>query len=181
MILIFGPPGAGKSMQGQLLAAKNDWRWLSVGQLLRDARDAEATTQMQAGRGVDYKTVYRILIEALEKSKNVEHVIIDGFPRDLEQAEWLLAALPEHGRSIQAVLVITVPLEESQRRLKIRGRFDDHQGVVDKRYYEYEGKIEGIVDYLRSRHVPIIEISGIGTPQEVHKLINDRLKECMQK
>jgi len=181
MILIFGPPGAGKSVQGQLLAARNDWRWLSVGQLLRDAHDPAATAQMEEGRGVDYKTVYRILIDALKKSANVEHVIIDGFPRDLEQAEWLLAALPDHGRSVQAALVLTVPLEESQRRLKIRGRFDDENDVVDKRFYEYEGKIEGIIDYLRSRHVPIIEIPGTGTPQEVHQLIDDRLKACMQK
>ena len=36
MIVFFGPAGAGKSVQGQMLAARNGWRWLSAGQLLRD-------------------------------------------------------------------------------------------------------------------------------------------------
>ncbi|HEV2412919.1 MAG TPA: nucleoside monophosphate kinase [Candidatus Saccharimonadales bacterium] len=181
MILLFGPPGAGKSMQGQLLAAHNNWRWLSVGQLLRDAHDKEANVQMQEGKGVDYKTVYRILIEALNKSKSVEHVIIDGFPRDLEQAEWLLAALPDHNRSIQAAIILNVPLEESQRRLKVRGRFDDERDVVEKRYYEFEGRNGSIIDYLKSRHVPVVEINGSGSPEEVHHVINEELKRCMQK
>ena len=53
MIVFFGPAGAGKSVQGQMLAARNGWRWLSAGQLLRDTRDPELFAQMRTGGLVD--------------------------------------------------------------------------------------------------------------------------------
>ena len=46
MIVFFGPAGAGKSVQGNLLAARNDWRWLGAGQLLRDSKDPELLARM---------------------------------------------------------------------------------------------------------------------------------------
>ena len=46
MIVFFGPAGAGKSVQGQILAARFGWRWLSAGQLLRDSKDIEVLKQM---------------------------------------------------------------------------------------------------------------------------------------
>ena len=53
MIVFFGPAGAGKSVQGNLLAARNDWRWLGAGQLLRDSKDPELLAQMSTGQLVD--------------------------------------------------------------------------------------------------------------------------------
>ena len=46
MIIFFGPAGAGKSVQGQILAARHGWRWMSAGQLLRDTHNPELTTQI---------------------------------------------------------------------------------------------------------------------------------------
>jgi adenylate kinase len=50
MIVFFGPPGAGKSVQGQLLAARQGWRWLSTGQLLRDTKDPEIAKILLSGK-----------------------------------------------------------------------------------------------------------------------------------
>jgi adenylate kinase len=44
MIVFFGPAGAGKSVQGQILAARYNWRWLSTGQLLRDSHDPKVAS-----------------------------------------------------------------------------------------------------------------------------------------
>ena len=88
MIVFFGPAGAGKSVQGQILAARHGWRWLSSGQLLRDSRDPEIMEQMRKGALVSTEQTNKVITEALDRAENIE-VILDGFPRKLDQAEWL--------------------------------------------------------------------------------------------
>jgi len=109
MIVFFGPAGAGKSVQGQLLAARNDWRWLSAGQLLRDTRDAEVLEAMQSGQLVDTDKVSELMGEAIKRAGNISRVILDGFPRQFSQAEWLIENKSHHGRDIQLVVVLEVP------------------------------------------------------------------------
>ena len=70
MIVFFGPAGAGKSVQGQMLAARNGWRWLSAGQLLRDTRDPELFAQMRTGGLVDPEKVNKLIGEALDRAKD---------------------------------------------------------------------------------------------------------------
>ena len=97
MIVFFGPAGAGKSVQGNLLAARNDWRWLGAGQLLRDSKDPELLTRMSTGKLVDPEIVNRVMGEALDRADDkVKRVILDGFPRQLEQAKWLLETAGEN-------------------------------------------------------------------------------------
>ena len=70
MIVFFGPAGAGKSVQGQMLAARNGWRWLSAGQLLRDTRDPELFAQMRTGGLVDPEKVKKLIGAALGRAKD---------------------------------------------------------------------------------------------------------------
>ena len=100
MIIFFGPAGAGKSVQGQLLAARYGWRWLSAGQLLRDTRDPEVMQCLQEGRLVPVETISRVMNRALESAGDIDRVILDGFPRELAQAEWLLGSRDQHDRTI---------------------------------------------------------------------------------
>ena len=90
MIVFFGPAGAGKSVQGQMLAARHGWRWLSAGQLLRDTHDIELIKEMQTGALVSPERVNALMGEALKRAVNIDRVILDGFPRQLEQAKWLV-------------------------------------------------------------------------------------------
>src|SRR6476660_1363675 len=100
MIVFFGPAGAGKSVQGQMLAARQGWRWLSAGQLLRDTRDPELFAQMQTGGLVDPAKVNALMGDAIARATNINRVIIDGFPRQMAQAEWLVESKAHHGRDI---------------------------------------------------------------------------------
>ncbi len=118
MIIFFGPAGAGKSVQGQILAARFGWRWLSAGQLLRDTKDPELLEEMRSGGLAGVEKVNDIMGEALRRAKEIDKVILDGFPRQLEQAEWLIAQLPEHNRDIDLVAVLEVPRSEIEKRLK---------------------------------------------------------------
>ena len=73
-----------------MLAARNGWRWLSAGQLLRDTRDPELFAQMRTGGLVDPEKVNKLIGEALDRAKDIDRVVLDGYPRQLAQAKWLI-------------------------------------------------------------------------------------------
>lgn len=178
MILFFGPPGAGKSVQGQVLSARHDWRWLSVGQLLRDTHDTELLKEMQTGRLVDSELVNGIIEDALKRSRDIEHVILDGFPRMLDQAKWLVESQPAHERSISTVIVLEVPKNELIRRLKLRGRLDDTEEIIQGRLHIYRTEIYPILTYLNEKKIHIAHIDGTGTVGQVHDRIEEELVAC---
>lgn len=178
MIIFFGPAGAGKSVQGQLLAARNGWRWLSAGQMLRDTHDMELIRQMQTGQLVDPAKVNGLMGDALKRAKNIDRVILDGFPRKLEQAKWLIENQPEHERSIALVVVLEVPRSELLKRLEVRGRVDDTPEAVDERLQIYRTEMYPILSYLTEQGVRITHIDGTGTVGQVHDKIMEELGAC---
>lgn len=175
MIVFFGPAGAGKSVQGQILAARNEWRWLSAGQMLRDSRDADVMQQMQNGQLVDTDTVNRLMGEAIARSKNIDRVILDGFPRQFSQAEWLVNSQSHHGRDIKLVVVLEVPKSELLKRLSVRGRADDTPDAIDERLKIYRTEIYPILTYLTEQNINIVHIDGVGTVGQVHDRIVEEL------
>lgn len=175
MIVFFGPAGAGKSVQGQMLSARNGWRWLSAGQLLRDKRDIELIKEMQTGALIDSNIVNELMTEAIKRSHNVENVILDGYPREMSQAKWLLEKRTHHGREIKLVVVLEVPKSELLKRLEVRGRVDDSPEAIDARLKIYRTEIYPILTYLTEQNVNIVHIDGVGTVGQVHDRIMDEL------
>ncbi len=178
MIIFFGPAGAGKSVQGQILAARHDWRWLSAGQLLRDTHDKELIHQMQDGNLINTGKVNEIIDDALHRAKDIDHVILDGYPRQLTQAQWLIDNQPKHERSIGLVVVLEVPKSELVKRLHLRGRADDTPEAIEERLRLYRQEIYPILTYLTEQKVLIAHIDGTGTVGEVHDRIEKELKAC---
>lgn len=178
MIIFFGPAGAGKSVQGQIMSARYGWRWLSAGQLLRDTRDDQLLKQMQSGELVDETRVNAIMGEAIARAKDIDHLILDGFPRQLTQAKWLVDAQPEHERSIKMVVVLEVPKAELLHRLKIRGRVDDMPEIIEERLNIYRHEVYPILNYFTEEKVYITHIDGTGTVGQVHDRIVEELTAC---
>jgi adenylate kinase len=176
MIVFFGPAGAGKSVQGQMLAARNGWRWLSAGQLLRDTHDFELIKQMQSGQLVDSEQVNRLMSEAIRRSHNVDNVILDGYPREMSQAKWLVENRTHHGRDIKLVVVLEVPKSELLKRLEVRGRVDDTPDAIDERLKIYRTEMYPILSYMTEQEINIVHIDGVGTVGQVH----DRIMEELQ-
>lgn len=176
MIVFFGPAGAGKSVQGQLLAARNGWRWLSAGQLLRDTHDIELITQMQSGKLVDSQQVNKLMSDAIKRSHTVDNVILDGYPREMSQAKWLVENRTHHGRDIKLVVVLEVPKSELLKRLEVRGRVDDTPDAIDERLKIYRTEMYPILSYMTEREINIVHIDGVGTVGQVH----DRIMEELQ-
>lgn len=176
MIVFFGPAGAGKSVQGQILAARNGWRWLSAGQLLRDTHDLDVIRQMQTGQLVEPAKVNELMGEAIKRSHNITRVILDGFPREMSQAKWLVEHKSHHGRDIDLVIVLEVPKSELLKRLEVRGRVDDTPDAIDERLKIYRTEIYPILTYLTEQSVNIAHIDGVGTVGQVHDRIMEELK-----
>lgn len=178
MIVFFGPAGAGKSVQGQILAARNGWRWLSAGQLLRDTRDPELFAQMQTGGLVAPEKVNELMGEAISRASNISRVILDGFPREMAQAKWLVESKSHHGRDIDLVIVLEVPKSELLQRLEVRGRVDDTPEAIDERLKIYRTEMYPILSYFTEQGVNITHIDGTGTVGQVHDRIMDELAAC---
>jgi adenylate kinase len=176
MIIFFGPAGAGKSVQGQILSARHGWRWLSAGQLLRDTRDHELIREMQTGSLVDAGKVNDIMKKALMGAKDLERVILDGYPRELTQAKWLVETQPHHERDVKMIVVLEVPKSEILRRLKVRGRIDDTPEAIEERLHIYRKEIYPILDYFTDEKVYIVHIDGTGTVGQVHDRIEAELQ-----
>lgn len=176
MIVFFGPAGAGKSVQGQLLAARNNWRWLSAGQLLRDTHDIELIKEMQTGKLVDPSKVNELMGGAIKRSTNIDRVILDGFPREMSQAKWLVENKSHHGRDIKLVIVLEVPKSELLKRLEVRGRADDTPEAIDERLRIYRTEMYPILSYLTEQEINIVHIDGVGTVGQVHDRIMEELE-----
>ena len=176
MILLFGLAGSGKSVQGQLLAARLGWRWLSIGQLLRDTKDRKIHKALRKGVLVDNKItnhIMRIAISRAERELGGE--ILDGFPRDVEQAEWLV----KNDYRIDLAIVLNVPRKELLQRLHIRGRADDASlEVIEQRFKVFDNDITMIRQILESHGTKFVSIDGTGTIGETHDKIMKEVEKC---
>lgn len=177
MILFFGPAGAGKSVQGQKLADTKNWSWLSSGNLLRESTDPEIIELLRLGSLVPLEKFGQLFAEAIKSHVEVEHVILDGFPRKLEQAQWLVAHESELQRTLQIAVVIDIPEEELLKRMSLRGRADDTPEAISKRLATYHAEIDPILSYLSEQNVPVVRVDGVGDPEEIHQRILKELKQ----
>jgi adenylate kinase len=140
-VILFGPPGAGKGTQGQLLAERFGRLRLSTGDVLREAvqrgtpMGMEARRYMDAGELVPDSVILGIVRDHLLGEAADRGVIFDGFPRTLPQAQSLDALLAVLGRQLRAVLVLDVDDETIVRRLSGR-RSCPSCGAVYNLYFE---------------------------------------------
>ncbi len=149
-VILFGPPGAGKGTQGDLLAESTGLRKLSTGDLLREAVRAgtplglEARKFMDAGELVPDQVMLGLMKETLQSENGTRGFILDGFPRTLPQAEALNAMLLGIGKPLSGVLVLDVGDDEIVKRLSGR-RSCPNCGAVYNLYFD-PPKQPGICD-----------------------------------
>jgi CRP-like cAMP-binding protein len=106
MIIFFGPAGSGKSVQGQLLAAKQGWRWLSTGQLLRDTRDPILLQSMQQGKLIallDTGTLFGELAFAEEQPSPRAATVVAATESTI--GKWAYARLREASPALQSKML----------------------------------------------------------------------------
>jgi adenylate kinase len=166
LIVLLGPTGAGKTVQAKILASTGRWVHISTGDLLRRSPDPELQTIIDSGQLAPSSAVEQLLEEALEEIPSGQRIILDGFPRMLDEAEWLDGLLQKLQRPLTKVLLLEVDAEESRRRLEARGRADDAPDALARKWDEYRRDTLPVLDRYRQRGL-LTSIDGMGNVEEV--------------
>lgn len=122
-LILLGAPGTGKGTQASVLAEREGWLHVSTGDMLRDAVARKtilgeaAKKFMDQGALVPDELVISMLVERIGQPDAQSGLILDGFPRNLAQAEALDEALEKAGRRVDLAVNIAVPDEELVKRL----------------------------------------------------------------
>src|SRR5260370_4574993 len=130
-IVLLGAPGSGKGTQAELLVKSYGVTVISTGDLLRQAVAAGtplglcAKAAMDAGKLVDDPTVLGMIRERLDRPDAAKGFILDGFPRNIAQADALEKMLRGMGKPLEAVVLLNVDLGSLFKRLTGRRICED--------------------------------------------------------
>lgn len=208
-IVLFGPPGVGKGTQAAMLYEREGLKHISTGDLLREAIREQTPAGLEAKRYIDKgqlaptEVVLSLLVPALEK-QGYDNFTLDGFPRTVDQAEWLTDHLAEHNSPLDAVISIRVPIDAvvdrlSKRRIhKLTGesyhletkppppdvdpeliiqRPDDRPEAIRKRMEVYRDETLPVINYYRGTGL-YYEVDGLGGFEEVYARIAAVLEQA---
>lgn len=170
-IVLLGAPGSGKGTQAKRLKVELGIAHISTGDLLRAAVKAgtplgqKAKAVMEAGQLVSDDIVLGLLEERLAESDTKPGFILDGYPRNLAQANALDGLLARIGQPLGAVLKLNVPDAAIVKRCEIRfeqeHRADDNPETVRKRLAVYAEQTAPVADFYAKRGL-LTEIDGVG-------------------
>ena len=169
MILLMGIPGSGKGTQGNLLAATRKYQVISTGELLRTYGSTEQHARMQAGEILGDEEVTALLDKALAGLEDQDRTILDGYPRRINQAEWLIEQSRAGRFHLDYVIYLMASPESVTQRLQARGRKDDHDGAIQARFIKYEQETMPILEFLRGQGVKIVEVNAEQPIEDVHQ------------
>jgi adenylate kinase len=177
-LLIIGPQGAGKGTQAALVCRELGIPHVSTGDLFRANIGAgtelgrRAQEYMNAGELVPDAVTQDMVADRLAQPDAAAGFLLDGFPRNLAQADWLTELLAERGTPIDAVLVLTAPDEVLTERMMARGRADDTPEAIRQRLAIYYSETQPLVDYYADR---VRRIDGVGEIDAIHARIMEAL------
>ena len=185
IIILFGPPGAGKGTQAQRLVAKHNLKQLSTGDMLREAitegseLGKKASSIMDRGELVSDDIILSMIKDQLRKSGS-DGFIFDGFPRNLEQAKALDKILHELKLKLDLVIEIVVNDEVLINRIENRAkesknaRSDDNEEVLKNRLNIYHESTERIKPYYLEQK-KLVKIDGMRSIEQVSSDIEGQL------
>ncbi len=158
-LLVLGPQGAGKGTQAKRISAEYEIPHVATGDMFRAevAADSELGREVGAimARGdlVPDETTIAIIEKRLSEPDASEGFVLDGFPRNLAQAQALDTMLGNIGRVLDAILFFAVSdeigMERALSRAALEGRADDTREVIARRLEIYHRETEPIVEHYR--------------------------------
>ncbi len=183
--IIFGPPGSGKGTQAARIEGASHLKHLSTGAILRSEVKKgtevgkEVERIMAAGDLVPDATIVGIVRKRLPESEVGAGVLLDGFPRTLEQARALDEMLSEEGHRVDFVVALDVPeevlVDRILQRAAVEGRADDTREAIAERMHEYHKLTAAVLDHYRRKGVPVAAIDGVGSVDQVFDRISPEI------
>ena len=179
-LIFLGPPGAGKGTQAQILAENRQIPHISTGDILRDAvarqtsLGKEAKDYMDRGELVPDALILELIQERLSGDDTANGWILDGFPRNVNQAAFLEELLTELNQNADRVLNLEVPDEVLVTRLLERKRGDDNESTIRRRLEVYQRDTVPVIDFYQQRETLKI-IDGDRTMEEVAQQLNEAI------
>jgi adenylate kinase len=183
-LVFLGPPGAGKGTQAKEFSALCAVPHISTGDILRAAVSQgtelgkKAQFYMNAGELVPDDLILNLIHERLLSPDASPGWILDGFPRNVEQATFLDSLLEEMGQPFECVVNLDVPDEVLISRLVQRGleegREDDTEETIGNRLEVYRQRTEPLIDFYRSRQ-QLVSVDG----NQLIEVVTEELKRIV--
>ena len=184
-IVFVGPPGSGKGTQAKLVQERMALQVIGTGDLLRSAVKAGTTTGRRAeqfmirGELVPDALVNDIVAEFFRGTNPPNNFLLDGYPRNVSQAEYLDGVLSDCKLALTRVIFFVVTEGELIRRIDVRrtaeNRPDDDAAAVRNRLATYEQATRPVVDYYRKTGI-LVEIPAIGDVEAIHRRVIAELR-----
>ncbi len=175
MIVFTGVAGSGKSMQGRMLADSLGYPWLSTGEFLRMLVSGKKRLDMLEGKLLGDKEIIQLVQKIFSLIDTHEEFILDGFPRTIHQADWLLNQMKHGQLHITAVIHLKASEQAVEKRLLERGRKDDTSNAIRERFDEYQQSILPILEDFKRAGVPVYDIDGEQPLEVVFQAIKESL------
>ncbi len=187
-IIFYAPEGAGKTTQAKLLAEKMGVPCLVSGDLVRRMAELDkgimgdiCRETLKLGHYVADSEMFVLWKARLKDEDTQNGWVIDGFPRNMTQAEFLADKLEKHGKKVDLVFYLNVPEEESIRRLLARGRrspdgsLHDSPELIAERLRRYKAEEADVLSYYKNLGI-LVEIDGVQTIEAVQADIMSHIR-----
>ena len=177
-LLFLGPPGAGKGTQAALISESNSYLHLSTGELLRQEVEKKTSLGIKvkeiinSGKLVDDELVLAIVKQNLALCKR--GWILDGYPRNISQADSLTKVLDELNKPLEKVFYLDLDEEILVKRLLNRGRVDDNEKIIRTRLDVYQEATQPLIGYYKNLNI----LEYIDGDRDL-KIISDDIKQKM--
>lgn len=171
MIIFMGVAGSGKSSQGRQIADEKGLPWLSTGEFLRMLISGEPRKAMVSGKLLPDQEIISLVRKIFGVIDTDEEFVLDGFPRTVAQADWLLNQAKHGQLKITAVIHLKASEKAVEQRLLARGRQDDTAEAIRERFREYEEEMIPILQHFKDAGVRIIDVNAEQSVDDVHEEI----------
>jgi adenylate kinase len=180
MILLMGIAGSGKGTQGKLLADQGALELVSMGDVVRMYISGEQKDRMLAGELLGDKEIIEIVDKVLASLPDSNKVLLDGFPRTVAQAQWLIDQAKSGRFKIELAYHLVANKEVVKDRLLKRARVDDLDAAINERFSEYEKSTTPVIDWLKEHDVKVVKIDAERSVEAVNQDMYKHLKELQQ-
>jgi len=172
---IIGPPGSGKTTQAKVLAQKLSLPHVSMGMVCREVAEedspegSQVKAALEKGVLVDDGLVLKLFHDRVSQEAYRSGFVADGNPRTLYQARKM-----EEEHPFDKIIYVGIPLAVAKERLLKRGRSDDTEETIAKRFEVYEEQSAPVRDFYRQKG-RLIEVDGSKAIEAVTEEIMEKL------